>query len=228
MARFLIYSLNNDLTMGQLEYLITTGDLNTLNQLLAQNPDLAKNAVSEDVSPLMLSCYYKRPDATSLLLKYLDKINIFEAAAAGKFDILAYLVYTNPELVHQHNEDGFTPLALACYFGQYEAARYLIFKGANVNQPLSGKSGICPIHLAVAQNHVDIVRMLMEHNVQINIQHHTGITPLHYAAKHGDPDMLVLLLEDGADITIAMEDGSLPADLARENGYDEIADILSI
>jgi ankyrin repeat protein len=70
--------------------------------------------------------------------------------------------------------------------------------------------------------------MLLEHNVQINIQHHTGITPLHYAAKHGDPDMLVLLLENGADVSIAMEDGSLPADLASEYGYDDIADILSL
>ncbi|WP_345955539.1 ankyrin repeat domain-containing protein [Mucilaginibacter sp. PAMB04168] len=220
--------MNKRLNMGQLEYLITTGDLNTLNSLLAQNPALAQNSAGEDLSPLMLSCYYKRPDATSLLLKYLDKIDIFEAAAAGKFDILAYLVYTNPELVHEYNQDGFTPLALACYFGQYEAARYLIFKGADVNQPLSGDSGIRPIHLAVAGNHLDVVRMLIEHNVQINVQHHTGITPLHYAAKHGDPEMLITLLEEGADVTITMEDGLLPADLAREHGYAEIAEILSV
>jgi len=213
--------------MGQLEYLITTGDLNSLNQLLAQNPALAKNAVSEDVSPLMLSCFYKKPDATSLLLKYLDKIDIFEAAAAGKFDILAYLVYTNPELVHEYNADGFTPLALACYFGQYEAARYLVFKGADVNQPINGNSGIRPIHLAAAQNHLDVVNMLLERNVEVNIQHDTGITPLHYAAKQGNLDMLIALLEDGADVNIPMEDGTTPADLAMNNGHFEIADILS-
>jgi ankyrin repeat protein len=212
--------------MGQLEYLITTGDLNSLNQLLAQNPALAKNAVSEDVSPLMLSCYYKKPDATSLLLKYLDKIDIFEAAAAGKFDILAYLVYTNPELVHQYNNDGFTPLALACYFGQYEAARYLVFKGADVNQSISGNSGIRPLHLAAAQNHLDVVNMLLERNVEVNIQHDTGITPLHYAAKQGNLEMLIALLEDGADVNITMDDGATPADLAMENGHFEIADIL--
>ena len=213
--------------MGQLEYLITTGDLNSLNQLLAQNPALAKNAVSEDVSPLMLSCFYKKPDATSLLLKYLDKIDIFEAAAAGKFDILAYLVYTNPELVHEYNADGFTPLALACYFGQYEAARYLVFKGADVNQPINGNSGIRPIHLAAAQNHLEVVNMLLERNVEINIQHDTGITPLHYAAKQGNLEMLIALLEDGADVNIPMEDGATPADLAMQNGHFEIADILS-
>jgi len=229
LARFLIYSLTQrDLSMGQLEYLITTGDLYNLNQLLAQNPALAKNAFNDEVSPLMLSCYYKKPDATNILLKYLDEVDLFEAAAAGKFDILAFQVYNTPELIHEYNEDGFTPLALACYFGHYEAARYLIFKGAKVNQPIKGPSGITPLHLAVAGNHLDIVRMLIEHNVQINTQHDTGITPLHYAAKNGNLEMLVVLLEEGADVSIAMEDGSLPADLALNNGFFEIADILSI
>lgn len=213
--------------MGSLEYYITTEDLNSLNAMLAQNPMLAKYDDDTQVSPLMLSCYYKKPAATSLLLKYLDKIDIFEAAAAGKFDMVAYLVYSNPELINQHNDEGFTPLALACYFGHYEVARYLAFKGADVNKPLNNGLNIYPIHLAVAANHTDITRMLIEHNVQLNVQQSSGITPLHYAAKHGNPDMLLLLLENGADLTISMEDGSYPSDLAREKGFDELAEILS-
>ncbi|UEG52219.1 ankyrin repeat domain-containing protein [Mucilaginibacter daejeonensis] len=214
--------------MGQLEHLITTGDLNALKYLLAQNPALARTAIDDEISPLMLSCYHKKPDATSLLLKYLDQIDIFEAAAAGKFDILAYLVYTNPELVHEYNADGFTPLALACYFGQYEAARYLIYKGADVNQPINGNTGIRPIHLAAAGDQLDIVRMLLEHNVSINTQHDTGTSPLHYAAQNGNLEMLVVLLENGGDVSLRMNDGTLPADLAFNNGHKEIADILSI
>lgn len=213
--------------MGRLEYYITTEDLNSLNALLAQNPMLAKSDDENEVSPLMLSCFYKKPAATSLLLKYIDKLDLFEAAAAGKFDMVAYLLYSSPESVHEYNADGFTPLALACYFGHYEVARYLVLKGADINQPLNNGSDIRPIHLAVAANHLDIVRMLIEHDVQINVQHNNGITPLHYAAKHGDPDMLIALLEHGADITLTMEDGLLAADLARENGYEEIAEILS-
>lgn len=210
--------------MGQLEYYITNEDINSLNTILASNPALAKG-YNDEVSPLMLSCYYKKPAATSLLLKYIDKIDLFEAAAAGKFDAVAYLVYTNPEAVNAYNEDGFTPLALACYFGHHEVARYLILKGADVNQPLNNALGICPLHLAVASNNLDIVRMLIEHNVQINIQQNSGINALHYAAKHGDPDMLILLLENGA-IDTPMEDGKLPADLARESGFADIAEIL--
>ncbi|QJD94490.1 ankyrin repeat domain-containing protein [Mucilaginibacter robiniae] len=213
--------------MGRLEYYITTEDLNSLNAMLAQNPMLAKYDDDTQVSPLMLSCVYKKPAATSLLLKYLDKIDIFEASAAGKFDMVAYLVYSNPELVNQHNDEGFTPLALACYFGHYEVARYLAFKGADVNQALDNGLDIHPIHLAVAAKHTDIVHMLIEHNVQLNVQQSSGITPLHYAAKNGDPEMLAMLLENGADLHIKMEDGLTPADLAREKGFEELAQILS-
>lgn len=221
----LLYSII--IYMGQLEYYITNEDINSLNMLLATNPSLAKSNANDEVSPLMLSCYYKKPEATSLLLKYLDKIDLFEAAAAGKFDIVAYLLSSAPQTVNDYNEDGFTPLALACYFGHHEVARYLILKGADVNKPLNNSLGIYPLHLAVAGNHIDLVRMLIEHDVQINVQQHSGVSALHYAAKHGDPDMLILLLENGAEIDILMEDGKLPADLAREYGFTEIADILN-
>ncbi|WP_462265978.1 ankyrin repeat domain-containing protein [Mucilaginibacter sp.] len=212
--------------MGQLEYYITNEDINSLNMLLATDPSLAKSCSDEEVSPLMLSCVYKKPAATSVLLKYLDKIDIFEAAAAGKFDSVAYSVFTSPETVNSYNQDGFTPLALACYFGHYEVARYLILKGADVNQALDNALNICPLHLAVASNNTDIVRMLIEHNVAINIQQNSGVSALHYAAKHGDPEMLILLLENGA-LDLPMEDGKFPSDLARENGYNEIAEILN-
>ncbi|GAB2691916.1 hypothetical protein GCM10027037_14060 [Mucilaginibacter koreensis] len=212
--------------MGQLEYYITNEDINSLNMLLSTNPALAKSYADDEVSPLMLSCYYKKPAATKLLLKYLDKIDLFEASAAGKFDMVAYLLFTNPDSVNDFNDDGFTPLALACYFGHYEVARYLILKGADVNQCLNNSLNICPLHLAVASNNIDIVRMLIEHNVQINVQQSSGINALHYAAKHGDPDMLILLLENGA-VDMPMEDGKLPADLAREQGFTAIADILN-
>ncbi len=212
--------------MGQLEYYITNGDINSLNMLLSTNPALAKGYESDEVSPLMLACYHRKPAATSLLLKYIDKIDLFEAAAAGKFDNVAYLIFTQPDTVNEYNADGFTPLALACYFGHYEVARYLILKGADVNKSLNNSLGICPLHLAVANNNLDIVRMLIEHNVQINVQQNSGVSALHYAAKHGDAEMLILLLENGA-VDQPMEDGKLPADLARENGYIAIADILS-
>eukprot|EP01037_Dinobryon_pediforme_P003830 gene3830-3878_t len=215
------------MSVEELEQYITAGDVVGLSALLTQYPDLAKNRTSHQVSPLMLSCYYKKPQITELLLKYLDDISLFEAAAAGKFDVVAHLVYLHPEALNFYAEDGFTPLGLACYFGQYEIARYLILKGADVNLPSNNGFKVYPLHSAAAGNYTAIARMLIENNAQVNVKQQAGVTALHSAAQNGNIDLLILLLEHGADVTIRMEGGKLPADLAREKGFDEIAEALA-
>jgi ankyrin repeat protein len=214
------------MSVEKLELYITTADLSGLDALLAQDPALAKIRTSHSVSPLMLSCYYKKPEVTGVLLKYLDEINLFEASAAGKFDVVAHLVYTHPDAINFYAEDGFTPLGLACYFGQYEIARYLVLKGADVNLPSNNGFKVYPLHSAASGNFTQIARMLIENNAQVNIRQAGGVTPLHSAAQNGNIDLLILLLEHGADVNIRMEGGKLPADLAREKGFVEIAEAL--
>ncbi|MDB5109426.1 MAG: hypothetical protein JWR67_540 [Mucilaginibacter sp.] len=215
------------MSMEQLEAYITNSDLIGLNALLTTDPALATTPTSHQVSPLMLSCYYKKPEVTSLLLKYLDDINLFEASAAGKFDAVAHLVYTHPEAVNVYAEDGFTPLGLACYFGQFEVARYLVLKGADVNLPSNNGFNVYPIHSAAAGNYTEIVRMLLDKGALVNVKQQAGATPLHSAAQNGNLEMLILMLEKGAEVNARMEGGKLPADLAREKGFNEIAEILS-
>jgi ankyrin repeat protein len=214
------------MSVEKLEQCITNADLEGLDVLLKENPALAKSRTSHHVSPLMLSCYYKKPEVTALLLKYLDEINLFEAAAAGKFDVVAHLVYTHPEAINFYAEDGFTPLGLACYFGQYEIARYLVLKGADVNLPSNNGFRVYPLHSAAAGDYTQIARMLIENNAQVNVKQQAGATALHSAAQNGNIDLLIILLEHGADVSIRMEGGKLPADLAREKGFVEIAEAL--
>jgi len=214
------------MSLEKLEEYITAGDVMGLNTLLTQNPSLAKTATSHRVSPIMLSCYYKKPEVTALLLKYVDEINLFEASAAGKFDVVAHLVFTYPDAVNYYAEDGFTPLGLACYFGQHEIARYLVLKGADVNMPSNNGFNVFPIHSAAAGNYTDIVQLLIESGANVNVKQQAGATPLHSAAQNGNPDMLILLLQAGAEINVRMEGGKLPADLAREKGFKDIAEVL--
>jgi len=214
------------MSLEQLEEYITTGDVIGLNVLLTQNPKLAKGATSHNVSPLMLSCYYKKPEVTALLLKYVDDITLFEAAAAGKFDVVAHLVFTYPDALDYFADDGFTPLGLACYFGQHEIARYLVLKGADVNLPSNNGFNVFPIHSAAAGNYTDIAKLLIDNGANVNVRQQAGSTPLHSAAQNGNLDLLILLLENGADINARMEGGKLPADLAREKGFKEISEIL--
>ena len=214
------------MSIEKLELYITTGDVAALDALLMQNAALVKIRTSNQVSPLMLSCYYKKPAITAVLLKYLEDINLFEAAAAGKFDEVAYLVQNHPEAVNYYAEDGFTPLGLACYFGNYEIARYLVLKGADVNMSSNNGFKVYPLHSAAAGNYTQIAKLLIENNAQVNVKQQAGVTALHSAAQNGNIDLLILLLEHGADSAARMEGGKLPADLAREKGFMEIAEAL--
>jgi ankyrin repeat protein len=210
-----------------LEQHIQTGNLQAISALLTSNPALAKTDTSYHVSPIMLARYYNQLDVVKLLLNYVDELNLFEAAAIGKFDVIAHLVYTHPELINEYSEDGFTPLGLACYFGQAETARFLALKGADVNIPSKNGYNVYPIHSAVAANQNEIVRTLIDGGAKVNVVQQSGVTPLHSAAQNGNLEILILLLEHGAEVSTRMEGGKLPADLAREKGFDDIADILS-
>lgn len=214
------------MSVEKLELYITNGDLKELDELLRDNPALATTRTSHQVSPLMLSCYFKKPDVTGVIMKYMDEINLFEASAAGRFDVVANLVQNHPDAINFYAEDGFTPLGLACYFGHADIAEYLVREGADVNMPSNNGFKVFPIHSAAAGNFTQIARMLIENNAFVNVKQQAGATPLHSAAQNGNIDLLILLLEHGADVNVRMEGGKLPADLAREKGFSEIADAL--
>ena len=214
------------MSVEKLEEYITTANLDELEALLLQEPKLATTPTSHQVSPIMLSCYYKKPAVTDLLLKHVTEVNMFEAAAAGKLDIIANLIYEHPDSLNDHAPDGFTALGLACYFGHHDVARYLVLKGADVNIPSSNGFQVYPLHSACAGNYTQIARMLIDNGSLINIKQQAGATPLHAAAQNGNLELLILLLEHGAEINTRMEGGKLPADVAREKGFEEIAEIL--
>jgi len=210
-----------------LEQHIQTGNLQAINALLSREPALAKGITTHGISPIMLARYYGKTDVVDALFNYLDELTFFEAAAVGKFDVVAHLVYTHPEMINEFSGDGFTALGLACYFGHSEIARFLVLKGAGVNIPSKNGFNVYPIHSAVAANQNDIVRTLIDGGAQVNVKQQSGVTPLHSAAQNGNLEVLILLLENGADIGVRMEGGKLPADVAKEKGFDDIADILS-
>jgi ankyrin repeat protein len=215
------------MSVDTLEQLIQTSNLQQLNALLTSNPALANANTSYNVSAIMLARYYNKPDVVSLLLNYVSELTLFEAAAVGKFDVVAHLVYTQPEMINEYSGDGFTALGLACYFGQPEIARFLVLKGADVNMPSKNGFNVYPIHSAVAANQNEIVRTLIDGGAQVNVKQQSGITPLHSAAQNGNLEVLILLLENGGDVATRMEGGKLPADLAREKGFEDIAEIWS-
>ena len=210
-----------------LEEYIVTGNAIELYALLNSNPKLAIQKTSQQISPLLLCCYYKKPELADIILKHVPEISIFEAAALGKKDHITNVIAENPGLVHEFSDDGFTPLSLAAYFGNEDVVRNLLLSGADPNIPSKNGFSVYPIHSAVASNYTMIAKMLLEAGADINVVQQSGATPLHSAAHNGNIELLIVLLEAGAIVDAKMEDGKTAADKAFEKGFLEIAKILS-
>lgn len=210
-----------------LEEYIQTGNSAELNALLTANPNLASVQTSHQVSPLMLCCYYKQPELSEIILRHLENITFFEAAALGKKDLVEDAINENPDLIHNFSDDGFTPLGLAAYFGNEDVVRLLLLKGADPNVCSRNGYHVYPIHSAVAANYNMIAKMLLEAGAEVNVVQMSGATPLHSAAHNGNIDLLIVLLEAGANVNALTEDGKTAADKASEKGFGEIAKILS-
>jgi ankyrin repeat protein len=199
---------------------IKGGDKDEVERLLMLDPILI-HAKEKGISPILVAAYHHEPGIASFLADKTVAINIFEAAATGKINNLIRLLARDPRLVNAYAEDGFQPLGLACFFGHFDIAEYLVKAGASVNALSHNSMKVAPIQSAAAGRHPRIVRMLLEHGADPNIREQGGYTPLHAAAENGDEEMIRILLYGGADLTLTSNDGKTALDLALEGGHEK-------
>ena len=204
---------------------IKQGKLDEVQRFLALNPDLI-NKRDNGLSPVMVAVYHHEPTIADFIADKTGSLNIFEASARGKTDQIIRYLARNPELVNAYAEDGFQPLGLACFFGHYETAEYLIKAGASINSSSNNSLKAAPIQSAAAAGHVKIVMLLLNHRADPNVREQGGYTPLHAAAQNGDLQMIRSLLFNGANLSIRGKDGKLPVDLAIEAGHIDAAKLL--
>jgi ankyrin repeat protein len=201
---------------------IKQGNLEEVQHLLSLNSGLIYEK-DNGLSPILVAAYCEKPIIVDFLCDKTGTLNIFEAAAIGKTNQLARHLARDPMLVNAYSPDGYQPLGLACYFGHYETAEYLIKAGAVVNSPSQNSLGATPLLSAAAAGHAKIILLLLKHNANPNARENNGYTPLHAAAQNGDVNIIRTLLFNGADMSICSNQGELPLDLAVEAGHTHAA-----
>ena len=202
-------------TSGDLFGLIETGDVDAVRALLAEQPWLAAERDDEGVSPLLRARYRMDNGMVETVRTHVDLLNVFEAATFGDLDRLTELLAEDPERVDAMSGDGFTPLHLAAFFGQADAVRLLLARGASVDRNGTGWMTGTPLHAAASGSHATVVRMLLDAGADPNNRQRHGYTPLHSAAANGDLDSVELLLDAGADPAWANDDGDTALMLAE-------------
>lgn len=216
------------MSLTELEGYIETGDSFAIDNLLHNNPSFAHQKTSHEISPLLLACYYNKPQLVKIILSHLDRVDIYEAAAANLLEETQALLLDQPSLLDQHSSHGFTPLAMATHFGNEDIVHFLLRHGANPNVASMNGYLVYPLHTAVDANFEPIAKMLIEADADVNILQAAGMSPLHFAAQNGNIEIMICLLENGASVHSINEAGKTPAALAKEKGHLEIAQILSI
>ena len=206
---------------------IKAGKTDEVRQLVQQNPSLKQARDASGASAILVAAYNMKPDIVNALLELGAPVDIFEASVLGKVDRINEILKSSPTRVSEHAPDGFTPVALAAFFGQPAAVRALIAAGADVKAAAKNALKVQALHAAVAGRNLEIVKAVLDAGADPNAQQQAGFRPIHEAGTNANRALAELLLKHGADPTLTSDDGKNAIDLARAKGHAEFADWLA-
>jgi len=198
---------------------IAASDVEAVRRLLAEQPWLATDRDAQGVSALMRARYQMDRGLVQAVKAHVERLDVYEAAAFGDLDRLSELLAEDADLIDAPSADGFTPLHLAAFFGQTDAVRLLLARGAAPDVRGQGWMTGTPLSAAAAGGHTEIVRMLLGAGVDPNVRQAQGFTPLHAAAQNADVESIRALLDAGADPTIENDAGATSL-IVAEAGAD--------
>lgn len=193
------------------------GDLEKVSDLVRADPTLAAARLPNGESALMSALYRGHRQVVEVLAAALPRLDIFAAAALGRMPDLERAI-EQPGAVDGVAYDGWTPLHLAAFFGQEEAARRLLDAGASLEAVSRNSLRNTPLHAATAGGHSAMALVLIERGANVQAVDAGGHTPLHIAAESGLLDVAKALLARGADpLAVDAEDKTPLARAAARN-----------
>ena len=126
------------------------------------------------------------------------------------------------------NKIGCTCLIIACMFKNYEAAFFLLEKGADVKRKRSDEhhpnpeKGQTALWWAANHGHLGLCTALLQMGAEVDMSDMHGSTPLHQAAEAGHLEIVQLLLTHGANVHAQIYDGRKPIHLATSKGKTKV------
>ena len=171
------------------------------------------------------------------LINYKNENNftaLMEALERGDKGIVSFLVHRGAD-VNAIGPDGWTPLHFALKLSNDSVGlvELLLIHGANA----SAKSNVhgdphgiepynTPLMMAVLENNIDAVKLLLKNGAEVNHKCRNGFSALSLASELGRNNLVKMLLAYGADLNATDDNGRTPLDLAIWNGHTETVKVL--
>uniref|UniRef100_A0A1I8HQN6 ANK_REP_REGION domain-containing protein n=1 Tax=Macrostomum lignano TaxID=282301 RepID=A0A1I8HQN6_9PLAT len=143
-----------------------------------------------------------------------------QAGLCGHTEMLQYFPVKFDDKV---DEDGRSPLRCAVQNGFYDAVKYMLDEGCDVNN-----NEEC-VKIAILTGHLDILKLLREKGAPLYEKDEQGVTPIQLALAQGTLDMLKYLLDQGCSLEAHEKMGNLPimAVSMRQTELPEVLKFLS-
>ncbi|XP_035721623.1 85/88 kDa calcium-independent phospholipase A2-like [Vespa mandarinia] len=219
------------------------------------NSQLNSSDLDTGVSPLQVAVQTKNLRTVQMLkaanssLEHTDKQGntVYHYAATSTKDIILTIKGLSNSL-NSRNNDGYTPLHIACMNDEPECVKALLLIGADVNIPPSDgqpsspgyvgdflhnkpnvlysedmRFGGTPLHWSHSR---PVVNALIEHHVDIDAVNFQGRTALHVMVIRKRLDCVVALLSHMASVNKVDQDGNTPLHLAVSSGTIAIVQVL--
>jgi len=137
---------------------------------------------------------------------------------------VAYLVISKCPDVKVMDNLANTTLSWVSRFGYLDSVRYLINKGAMIdNLSIHFKT---PLMEASEKGHYDIAALLVQKGANVNRQTKKGWSALMWAAEKGYNEIVLLLIEAGADLFAKNDHGERALMIAQKNNHPETVKII--
>ena len=119
-----------------------------------------------------------------------DETLLLQAARAGDLGTMAREILAGAD-INQKNHRGYSPLMLAAYNDNYDAALLLIEAGADVNSFDKGSNTI--VMGTAFKGHSRILQLLLQHGARTDQRNFANQTALDFAKTFGRQEIVSLL-----------------------------------
>uniref|UniRef100_A0A6G1SMC3 Kinase D-interacting substrate n=1 Tax=Aceria tosichella TaxID=561515 RepID=A0A6G1SMC3_9ACAR len=227
-----LYSLDEDLATCEM-IAVQRNNLECLELLLERSINNINATDLYGWTSLMYACYYGYSEITKRLLLAGAQADLSDndhmsalvwASGRGHTECVTHLLQLGHAKVNQVDKCGTSPLVWACRKGFTDVAAALLKAGANID--CTGMFGWSALLVAVLGNHIETLRLLLQHKPNVNtcdVQRHT---PLIAASKEGRVEIVKLLLKARAFVNLSDEYGNTALTHAAKGDHVEIVDIL--